>query len=757
MFKILTALLLAAQLPKVSPQAPLNGTEVNSSQNSFQNGIENTPFIPDLRLDPLGRVSEPLSSFDPSLLKNIQWIEDLGNQHLEQLRDVSFDAENRVIVTGLESENRVIQAGLEAEERVIETGLGVADQLKQAGAVERDELAGVGDAAKKQLMDASASSRDGILSVVQTSQFDLKETTQDQIQAVKGASESGMNQITSSVQAGRRDLQETSQKSILEIRDNTYVGTDHLRDLTRKSVRQIEDSAQKGENQIFDVTRSKLSEVKGVVDQGSQDVRGLSESEKVALSRLSKQEYLRIASQISADNESRVKWSEQADRHQKLIAEFEKRQHEVLNRKSLPPSSEKSETRKKPEAPLIDVPLLAVAGAAAAYEYKSGGAISSAVQQLAVQAELAAPSVMANAKNAAAGGTGLVSGFLTGARKRIVDIKEGTQKLQGSVTEARESLQLIKPAAYAVMGATVLYFSLKYASEFFDWTQSESHPFLIELGAPGVGNSFRKALGRPKIVSQNLPLSSEVQSLMATYVGHLTKQVGPRKKYLKTLPSLLIHGPSGTGKLEIVKNMALSAKMDLAYIRKSDFVGLADDEIAGIFRFLKAVKNRKRLMIFIDRIDEFYDGSPFSEGAIAALDGLITKARVKKSGVAIVATAQSIESIPESRIKEFTFELPVSLPDLEERTRLYGKWIEEIIAPALLESEVSLDEELYRRLAVLSAGLSPQQIRTVVAETLRAARGLEQLALSEGLFRQTIEDVRFVQEKKEKRELVAST
>lgn len=145
------------------------------------------------------------------------------------------------------------------------------------------------------------------------------------------------------------------------------------------------------------------------------------------------------------------------------------------------------------------------------------------------------------------------------------------------------------------------------------------------------------------------------------------------RKITKKLPGLVLYGPSGTGKTQIVKAIANSLKIPIipltaAHISK--YSGMAEQNLTEIFN---RAKENSPCILFIDegdgilvRRNENHD-STLMNHFLSILDGLN-----EMKGIFVIVTTNNLEAIEPALLRpgRISKKVYVSLPNYEDRKKL---------------------------------------------------------------------------------------
>ena len=260
----------------------------------------------------------------------------------------------------------------------------------------------------------------------------------------------------------------------------------------------------------------------------------------------------------------------------------------------------------------------------------------------------------------------------------------------------------------AVVGVSYL------AVRFWDVISGSTLPFTIELGTNGFQSSMRRFQGGRPIEVKEYVISSTLQNELNLYASEI-QSAFQAKRGFGFIPSLLLHGPAGTEKAGIVKNLAKQAGADIAYVRLNDFADYPGREVSIMKKLLKKSKNR-RMVIYIEQIERFYDGSLEAEGPLAAIDFLFGKTLLDDSRLAIIASADCLSALPNLRIQEFQKRLVVELPSFDERKLLIIQAIKSLSTEERfqLTSSQTIDDSFIHRLSEKTEGLSHSEIHAFI-------------------------------------------
>nr|AUG32783.1 AAA ATPase superfamily:AAA-protein [Paulinella longichromatophora] len=145
------------------------------------------------------------------------------------------------------------------------------------------------------------------------------------------------------------------------------------------------------------------------------------------------------------------------------------------------------------------------------------------------------------------------------------------------------------------------------------------------------------------------------------------------RKYGLPLPrGVLLVGPQGTGKSLTAKVIAHNWGMPLLRLDIGRlFAGLVGASEARTREMIRLTEAISPCILWIDEIDKAFSGDPHSDGGTSqrVLASLLTWMAEKQSSVFVVATANSIESLPPELIRKGRFDeiFLLGLPTFKER------------------------------------------------------------------------------------------
>ncbi len=185
-----------------------------------------------------------------------------------------------------------------------------------------------------------------------------------------------------------------------------------------------------------------------------------------------------------------------------------------------------------------------------------------------------------------------------------------------------------------------------------------------------------------------------------------------------TFRTVLIHGPSGTGKSAFVRAMANELKCPLTVIYEdwiSPIIGQTNQNLCKIFdearRFVK--EQGVPLILFFENIDMFgkSEGNPsFVEGEWEFMLQLDTLAE-NDEHIKIVAETRTENELGDALKARFEKKISVALPDRESREAIFKT---QCIKRNLYDYDYEMLD--FGKLAQVSKGLTGREIREIIEE-----------------------------------------
>jgi transitional endoplasmic reticulum ATPase len=192
-------------------------------------------------------------------------------------------------------------------------------------------------------------------------------------------------------------------------------------------------------------------------------------------------------------------------------------------------------------------------------------------------------------------------------------------------------------------------------------------------------------------------------------------------------PSVLLYGPTGTGKSLLTAAMAKECEAQFTSIDCYQLLfgctawSNLNNTDKVKFLFSEAEKNAPSI-IFFEGVDTFSSNSPYLE---SAFNQLLKEFDKPRSGVMIIGSATKQEEIPWGLFRRFSYKLEVTLPDEVARREIikihlinYGAHPEE---PKLVEIEDVA--AVIEALAKITAGSSGEEIKDVCQRAVVNAIG----------------------------------
>lgn len=147
---------------------------------------------------------------------------------------------------------------------------------------------------------------------------------------------------------------------------------------------------------------------------------------------------------------------------------------------------------------------------------------------------------------------------------------------------------------------------------------------------------------------------------------------------------ILLCGPGGVGKTELVRAFSRELKADLIEVKVSDilskWVGQANDNLHGIFK--NAKQSEGRTVIFFDELDGLFSGNAGgNEGVATALISemktIMSDLRRDQPETIVAASTNSLSGFDEALLRPGRFDIVLQIPKPNDTARasIFGAYI----------------------------------------------------------------------------------
>eukprot|EP00775_Hariotina_reticulata_P009234 gene9234-9399_t len=172
-------------------------------------------------------------------------------------------------------------------------------------------------------------------------------------------------------------------------------------------------------------------------------------------------------------------------------------------------------------------------------------------------------------------------------------------------------------------------------------------------------------------------LHNRVRSLAATAAN--TKLHGAPYRHM------LFYGPPGTGKTMAAKRLARTSGLDYAILSGGDVAPLGGNAVTQLHQtFDWAERSRRGLLLFIDEADAFLGrrNDAMSEGLRGALNALLFRTGDQSRDFMVVLATNRPGDLDDAVIDRMDEAIHFDLPELEQRVKLLGLYLDKYIAKA---------------------------------------------------------------------------
>lgn len=239
-------------------------------------------------------------------------------------------------------------------------------------------------------------------------------------------------------------------------------------------------------------------------------------------------------------------------------------------------------------------------------------------------------------------------------------------------------------------------------------------------------NSSGNNLIQPKNIKQralffNPVLQIEISTLQKTLADKKYKSIRSQlinRKFNSGL-TILLYGPSGTGKTEVVYQLARKSGREIMMVdlsdTKSKWFGDSEKKVKKIFDdYRQAMKNCRRMpILFINEVDGLFskrtsvsDDSTASSQSLNTMQNILLQEMEIFDGI-LFATTNLTENLDTAFDRRFLFKLGFSHPDEQSRQKIWKN--------RMTELSLSQSKELGNSYALTGA-----QIENIIRQTLLA-------------------------------------
>lgn len=274
-------------------------------------------------------------------------------------------------------------------------------------------------------------------------------------------------------------------------------------------------------------------------------------------------------------------------------------------------------------------------------------------------------------------------------RKKLI---EGINAAFGNMGSAVSSLLADKDRLLRAIGGLSLLALGVYSAR--EGTRVAGKTFERWFGTPRlVRETSRKPLfgrgstPREKDVAEvrkdfgDIVLAKELQD----HVRALAAVTANTKKHGAPFRHMLFYGPPGTGKTMAAKRLARTSGLDYAILSGGDVAPLGGGAVTQLHEtFDWAEKSRRGLLLFIDEADAFLGrrGGNMSEGLRGALNAMLYRTGDQSRDFCVVLATNRPSDLDPAVIDRMDEALEFNLPDLLEREKILGIYLDQYIARA---------------------------------------------------------------------------
>lgn len=209
----------------------------------------------------------------------------------------------------------------------------------------------------------------------------------------------------------------------------------------------------------------------------------------------------------------------------------------------------------------------------------------------------------------------------------------------------------------------------------------------------------------------NLIVSDQVHENIIEIVQSYERVNELRKVGLEPISKVLISGPSGTGKSTAAEVIATQLSLPLYRVNTaqllSSYLGDTSKNIDTIIQFVRM----NRVVLLIDEFDSIgvgrEDSNDIGEMRRIVNTLLQTLDAWENRGI-LIATTNRVEDIDEALLRRFDFDIRFSMPDEEQRFRIWQHYIGNYI-----------DTNDLKKISVIVDKISPAEIEIISHRSLR--------------------------------------
>ena len=258
---------------------------------------------------------------------------------------------------------------------------------------------------------------------------------------------------------------------------------------------------------------------------------------------------------------------------------------------------------------------------------------------------------------------------------------------------------------------------------------------------------------------ENGPLYSDLAGLdesirMLEQVGTIFLNPEMADEYDVQMPSgVLLHGPAGVGKTQLVKAFANDIKAQLINVSVSDILGghVGEPNIRLKKLFTSAQTRKDPVVLFFDEIDGLFSknaggNTGVNTSLVAEFKTLMSTLRREQQNTIVVGCTNKIDVFDESLIRPGRFDvvIPITLPDVECRQRIFSSYISRRIDLYKIGAGETLVREGgiidLNELAKGTEGMTGADIESIL-HTARTSRLVARLQRNEAVTRVTQNDI----------------
>lgn len=233
----------------------------------------------------------------------------------------------------------------------------------------------------------------------------------------------------------------------------------------------------------------------------------------------------------------------------------------------------------------------------------------------------------------------------------------------------------------------------------------------------------------------------------------LALRVKTSKEFNESLPNVLFHGPSGTGKTAFAKELAYWSGLDYAITSGSEFAKITDLSLA-IKELRKLVDwgkaSAKGLIIFIDEAESLFANRLLSSTSKTVQDFInaflsLVPEKSQKNIMFIFATNHPFK-LDDAIISRVGITIEFTAPEQEERVKILGSYLEKF-GQENKKSLIDLPAKTIEKLSVYAQelkGFVPRAIKFAAEEMIvRARRNNDtDLSLTDEIAREVVREAK---------------